>query len=260
MLRDILSSRLVQGGLLFFVVVIVGTQLYSWHIRRSMQEDMARTNRIVQQLENKKEMRTAQDTGFLLKTETLKSSETSLETDDTERISEETEVLSSDEGPEILDIADAFLPDETTTEGEEVPVEAPYGVSPYGFGPFPEVPPDYPNQHVWSGTRLLTMQPEHELLSRVRIKLWNQGVRTVGAVFRMDYGRIFPTREDVVYIEWADSVAADGQMYVVRMLSSPATINQYEEDIYRGIFPPHLTIYEFPDGGIDPYEFLGSPR
>ena len=46
-------------------------------------------------------------------------------------------------------------------------------------------------------------------------------------------------------------------MYVVDMLGTPKTINTYEEDIYRGIFPPHLTIYEYPDGGIDPYTFLG---
>ena len=76
-------------------------------------------------------------------------------------------------------------------------------------------------------------------------------------MYRTDYGRIYPTTDDTVYIQWADAPAADGKMYVIRMLGTRATMNQYEEDIYRGIFPPHLTIYEFPDGGIDPYVFLG---
>lgn len=76
-------------------------------------------------------------------------------------------------------------------------------------------------------------------------------------MYRTDYGRIYPTTDDTVYIQWADAPAADGEMYVVDMLGAPKTINAYEEDIYRGIFPPQLTIYEYPDGGINPYTFLG---
>ena len=102
------------------------------------------------------------------------------------------------------------------------------------------------------------MLPGHELLSRVQIKLWNQGIRTFGAKF--ENGLVYPAFDDVVWIEWADSVAADGKMYVVRQFGSPSVINQYGDDIYEGIFPPHLTVYEFPDGGIDPYKFLGLPR
>ena len=56
----------------------------------------------------------------------------------------------------------------------------------------------------------------------------------------------------------ADNLGPDGEPYVQRVLTSPTTDDNY--DLYKGIFPPHLTVYEFPDGGIDPYDFLGLPR
>ena len=163
---------------------------------------------------------------------------------------------------EILRLFEAFIgEDAITSEVAEVPVEAPYGFSPYGFGPFPEVPTDYPRsaEAVWGEARLLTMLPEHELLSRVQIELWNQGVRTVGSVYNTDYDLIFPVLDHVVYIQREFS-AEDGEPYISSMLGSPATINRYEDDLFEGNFPPHLTIYEYPDGGINPYEFLDVSR
>ena len=72
--------------------------------------------------------------------------------------------------------------------------------------------------------RLETMRPEHELLSRVQIKLWTQGVRTVGSVYNTDYDLIFPVSDDVVYIQ-RDYSSLEGEPYISSMLGSPATIN-----------------------------------
>ena len=163
---------------------------------------------------------------------------------------------------EILYLFEAFIgEDAITSEVAEESVDAPHGFSPYGFGPFPEVPTDYPRsaEAVWGEARLLTMLPEHELLSRVQIELWNQGVRTVGSVYNTDYDLIFSVLDNVVYIQREFS-AEDGEPYISSMLGSPATINRYEDDLFEGNFPPHLTIYEYPDGGINPYEFLDVSR
>lgn len=107
------------------------------------------------------------------------------------------------------------------------------------------------------------MEPRHELLSRVRIRLWNQGVHTVGSVYDGTYNLIYPIRDNGVYIKWADNLDPDGKPYVQRLLTSPATddsLNRNRYGLHNGIFPSHLTVYEFPDGGIDPYNFLYLPR
>ena len=149
------------------------------------------------------------------------------------------------------------LSSDTVSAVEEVPVSE---ESPYGFGPFPAVPQDYfrTAEEVWGEVRLRTMLPEHELLARVQIQLWHQRICTLGAKF--ENGLVYPALDDVFYIEWADSVEAAGKLYVVRQFASPLVINRYGDDIHRGIFPRHLTVYELPDGRIDPYEFLGLPR
>ncbi len=54
--------------------------------------------------------------------------------------------------------------------------------SPFGFGPYPDVPADYPvHELLWDNAT-----PEHELLVRVRIKLWKQGTQTTGAIYETD--------------------------------------------------------------------------
>ena len=260
MFRDILSSRGIIFGLVFFVLIVGGTQWYNWHVRRNSAAEMARTNQFLQQFGNKKETPTVQDVGVPTDSEGLQPTETSLETNDTQNRSEETEALPGPNVAEGIDFSEPSV--DTAVAVGDVPAgeEAPYGVSPHGFGPFPAVPPDYfrTAEEVWGEKRLRTMLPEHELLSRVQIKLWNQGIQTFGAKF--ENGLVYPSFDDVVWIEWADSVAADGKMYVVRQFGSSAIIDQYGDDIHKGIFPAHLKVYEFPDGGIDPYEFLGLPR
>ena len=41
MFRDLLSSRLIQGGIVFFVLVVGGSLLYSWHVRRATGRNLA---------------------------------------------------------------------------------------------------------------------------------------------------------------------------------------------------------------------------
>ena len=60
MLRDILSSRGILAGLVFFVVIVGCTQFYDWHVRRTSQEELDRTNRAVQQLDKKNKTHAAE--------------------------------------------------------------------------------------------------------------------------------------------------------------------------------------------------------
>ena len=39
MFRDILSSRCIIFGLVFFVLIVGGAQWYSWYVRRSVKQN-----------------------------------------------------------------------------------------------------------------------------------------------------------------------------------------------------------------------------
>lgn len=89
---------------------------------------------------------------------------------------------------------------ETNSPAENAETSADVQVSPYGFGPYPKVPEDYsipPSKfrwEFWGETRT------GKLMSRVRIKLWKEGVKSDGATFRN--GKVYPSILGTVYVEW----------------------------------------------------------
>ena len=259
MWKTLFSSRLVVGGILFCLLSVAGSLFYSWHVEHGLREEEARIKQFLQQLETPEEVRTQQaaEPGGL---EKAGQADVPLPAADWAQTDAEPAETLETEDAAVVD-ADTARVSEETSEADAAPV-APYGVSPYGFGPYPEVPPNFPEQDIWDEISTNSMAPEHELIARVQIKLWTQGIWAGGAVFDGDYGLIYPILPDVVYIAWDEYVDENGQVhrYVSDQLSAPETADRYEAEIDKGIFSPTLTVYEFPDGGIDPYEFLGLPR
>ncbi len=259
----LLSNKGFLVGLIICVLLVAGSLLYQESVKRDIREQEARTARFLQQLDTNKPSRAAHHAEPTVPEEAGQVDVPSVSDDGSETVSEPAVVLSVDDADFVDVEADMFAKD--TSETDEVSI-SPYGVSPYGFGPFPEIPPDYPDQDAWSETRVRTMAPEHELLSRVRIKLWNEGTQTRGAVFKDDYGLVYPILDGVVYYKRSISVGPGHEGVLSRTLTSGETGDKYGDDIMeaidsgKGIFPPNLTFYEFPDGGIDPYEFLGLSR
>lgn len=122
-------------------------------------------------------------------------------------------------------------------------------VSPFGFGPYPVVPEDYPispSEFKWEfwGETI-----EGELMSRVRIKLWKQGIRSEGASFQN--GKVYPIILGTVYIEW------DGDK-ISRMTGHPDDdFDAIEAALETGQSSPEgITIFNYNEAGIDPYTFL----
>ena len=261
MFRDFVSSRAIQTGIVFFVLIVAGTQLYSWHVHRITKAKLGQIPQTLQQVKKKNKPRTAQVTGTLASTKTLGETEMPIENEDTQ-MSEATEGLPSAD-TETLNFVKEFLPDDFVSE-EEPATDAPYGVSPFGFGPYPEVPPDFPEQDIWDDISTRSMNPNHELIARVQIKLWKQGVKALGGVYKNKYGLIYPIIDNVVYYEVSPSAGPGYDGVGSHSLTSPATRDKYgdniREGIRTGIFPSALTVYKYPDGGIDPYNFLDLPR
>ena len=147
MFRDILSgSQAIFIGLVFFVLVVGGSLLYSWHVHRTTDAELARTDAVLQHV-NRNETRAAEDTVDISIVD-FEQAGTDLETD-ASQVSDDQGVSPIDETSETLDMADAFLPDDLVSE-EELAEDMP--VSPYGFGLYPEVPDGFPENFrpVWT--------------------------------------------------------------------------------------------------------------
>ena len=259
MFRYLFSSRAIQIGLVFFVIVVTGSLLYNWHVQRTIENGLPASEVLLQHSESQNETRTTQDT---VDTSTVDfgQTETPRETDETQLMSDEMETLLIDEVSEPFDIADAFLPEDFVSEElAEVPV------SPFGFGPYPEVPAGlYLSRHgrtVWQdpGRLPLSSQRYIELINRVMIASWNEGdTHFTSATF--ENGRVYLQYPNTMYVRYAVRERSDGT--VQRRITSwtSGEHNQSAIDqILEGKIPTGVTLIDMDseDVGIDPYTFLG---
>ena len=264
MLRDLLSSRWFQRGLVFFLLVVGGSLLYSWHVLRTTESDMERHDRFSQGLEKQNEPHPAETVNVPTQNETPGLVNTPDESMDTQ-MPDTTEALPNE--TENLDIADAFLSDDfvsevETSESEDIPT------SPFGFGPYPEVPNEYP-EHLppvwtWSEEKREKYTSSHlkdfELMARVLIKLWNQGDRDFSAVFRDDInGKVYPLYTNVIYATWTEIKDENGKIvgkYARNQLTTNKTPKITFIDFMEGRIPSNIRFIDRETGGIDPYHFL----
>ena len=249
MLRDLLSSRAILAGLVFVVVVVAGTQLYSWHVRRTSEAELERHDRLLQELKKQNEARPAQAVNVPTDTETPGFVNT-----DTPR-SHETEALHTE--TETLDLTNAFLPDDMVSEeapAEEVPV------SPFGFGQYPEVPDDYP----WGSNEpkfWKNLSMDGELLNRVLIKIWTDDPGSISGGSNANINgqlRVYPHYHDAIYLEWADHIGLDGK---VKRRYVSGSVSGLPPDIsFRiaetGEVPAGIRALNYETDGLDPYNFL----
>ena len=268
MFRDILSgSRAIFIGIVFFVLVVGGSLLYSWHVHRTTDAELAETQRKVQPLESKNETHTAAGTVNTSTTD-FEQVGTDLETDDLQ-VSDDTGMSPIDETSEALDVADAFLPDDFVSE--EAPVEE-VPVSPFGFGPYPEVPIGFPENLMpswtWSEDKRQNYEPnllkDFELMGRVLIKLWKQGDQDFRGVIRDDTnGKVYPLYPDRAYVTWRELKDENGKIlfqYAGNLTAADGFPPLSFRDFMEGTVPTGIRFIERETSGIDPYQFLNLRR
>ncbi len=271
MLRALLSSRLILAGLVILFVVAGACWFYSWHVQRTIDAELAKTDAMLHSWKNDDETRDAQDTvdTILVDSEQAKKS---LETGDTQ-MPDDTAVSPVDNASEMLDTADASLPEDAPAE--DVPV------SPFGFGPYPEVPAGYYGTPPWLYTEEYTAKLEksleaglksrglsftdhlkiRELMSRVGIKLFNEGRSFSGMTSRDSTGLFYPNEPNVIYVAWGENIGPNGEVRRYISSSSGSAIAQLSIAQQMGSepIPDWIEVRSFEDG-IDPYEFLGLNR
>ena len=257
MFRGLLSSRLIQVGLVFFVVVVSGSLLYSWQTRRATVAEFTRTDVVPH------ETRSEQDT---VDTSTVDFEQTGtlLEVDDSQ-MADDSDVSPIDKPSEVLDTADAFSPEKITSDealAEDLPV------SPFGFGPYPGVPAGFPEKltpswlwPTWKQESYGSDLRDFELMSRVLIKLWNQGKQNFNGVSKSDKtGLIYPSYPNTIYVTYDVIETPDGKpyQYVSHIKSGLGRrlTHQEQNQLDKGITPAGVRVLNMATDGINPYTFL----
>ncbi len=229
MIRDLLTDKWFFFGICFLFVFGLGCYLWFQHeIAPNHQE----ASESVETLQQRKMSQNVQDSVSSMKQAEGVQHETPDEKQ--EIVLPETISVShnaSDKQSEVTMVVSSETDEETETS-EGVPI------SPFGFGPYPKVP-DGMTFIPWE--RFPTA--DHELTRRVRIKLWEEGIQSDGAV--MENGLVYPTVRGRVYLQEGG------------MLSHPADNLR----VIRGKLPDlsGFDVYSFEDG-IEPYSYLNLER
>ena len=252
MLANLLSNRGIQGGIIFFILCIVGSGLYSWHIKHSTVDELERTRVLAQFRENQNEKRVSVDTVSSSPVD-FDAAENSLETQATPTMDADTAAFLSDDAAP-MDLSETSEPEDFVS-AEPPAEEGP--VSPYGFGAYPELPEGWP-ANIWPRD-----SANSELITRVQIKLSHQGINALGGI--MENGLVYPAIPGTVYVDW--KTGRDGSRYISDMTGDPAAadilqslMESKQSDFTEADIPSDIEILPFSGGGIDPYNFLDLPR
>ena len=266
MLQSLLSGRTLRIALVVSVLFALCSLLYFQHVKRSSLEATEKTKRFLQTLENSKKTSNpnVQEVDSPEQEVTDARPDPIDETD-----SLETESLSIDEAAEFAAGADALLPEALSDTKDASPSS--YGVSPFGFGPYPEVPIGFPENLMPAWTWSEEKREEHagglinfELMGRVLVKLWNQGEQGfVGVVRANEDGKVYPIYPNVMYVrKWKETpIIRDGEFvgfvkYPRGTISGPGVPDLDPIDYHRGTVPDDIRYLDRATAGINPYEFL----
>ncbi len=253
MIRDILTNKWCIGGFGLLIVFAVLCHFWYQHDIASFQQQLSANDGIVFQEDMSQKAQKPNQTD-VPRTESFES------------------VKNRSESVEDMSVPTEETIQKTDTLEKNIDLTTDVPTSPFGFGPYPEVPADFPFQEqLWDNAT-----PELELLVRARIKLWKQGAHTTGAMFD-DNGLIYPSIPGVIYVKWHTIGQREGdpnfvgRRYASLIIGDPTTAKKWESSyLIDSMFEPtevdndneasDIMVYEYPDGGIDPYKFLDLPR
>lgn len=159
-------------------------------------------------------------------------------------------------------------PSDVDTDAENSPTSD-VRVSPFGFGPYPELPVDFPHQDIFfpypSHSKT---NPNFELMRRVWVELWKRGEQVEGMGTRSSTGLFYPTIRGRIYVDWGPRWEVLGMDIGRRILyidGHPDDLDairekrQEDHPLLESDIPSDIKILDSSEG-IDPYTFLDLPR
>ena len=256
MLRELFASKSLVVVLIGCGLLIVGIHFWSQHEHSKLRRDEAETRRFIQQVAAEKHAATT-------RAEEPDIHQQPHEATNAVQDAHRTPAQATGAIPvqaDAVEVADIL--EEDWMAQEEVPAAEPPRTSLFGFGVYPEIPSDYPEQDAWDAIEALYLtDPEsargQELMERVCIKLWKQGLHSVGVSRDSQTGLIYPHYPNTAYVRWAWYVDENGSpVRYAASVKGGADLAQYQHYFAEGELPPHITVIDYEEAGIDPYQFL----
>ena len=246
MYRDIFTNKWVLSGIGFLIMLTVACVLWYQHDTAPYRQAASEAEELLRQSEVAKKV-------------DVTDSETEQATDaPVESNTPTAEKLVNENPAEVKNNTEAEIQVQQNETPSENAAESEVRVSPFGFGPYPEVPEDYPSVVVWLQSDYEELpshaQKNFELMSRVLIKLWASGEKGFRGASTYN-GKIYPHYYDTVYIKVREYELPDGTkaQYISRRKSGPH-VNTAGVDLLNP--PSHLRVLDLESSGIDPYQYL----
>ncbi|MXV77105.1 hypothetical protein F4083_04430 [Candidatus Poribacteria bacterium] len=219
-------TRWIIGGISLLVIVFVVCMLWYKHTTPQYREQLTDTYELLPREENGQ-----QDKPQII----------------TNSSSESVEYITDITGETITDTIQ-----ERNTTGTE---KSKPKMSPFGLGLYPEIPEDWNTPYLWNGCDTIY----DELLTRVNIKMHNEGILSKYSSVGIDHGSglITPIEHGSVLVEYETD--QNGEHVIYRVLGHPDAVPTDAATIWKRVtdIPSHLKIVTPEEISIDPYEYLG---
>ena len=264
MIRDIFTNKWILGGIAFLIIIAGGCLLrYQYTIAR-YEKEAAETAEFARQWEKDQQGKQERST------DPETASPQAPADSDTPTAEKQSTTVTKDTEP-------AQAQNETETAETETEVK----VSPYGFGPYPEVPEGFTKNvgiPIWMYIdRFGPIHPDYikhgfdiraqELIGRVLIKVWQddpESRRYMEGGFHRN-GKVYVNYSNRAYVRYKTIDLPDGTTSRVitswtagsLKAPSPDPVNPFQsndDQIPGGI---ELINLDKEDPGVDPYSFLG---
>lgn len=260
MFRDYFTNRWVLGGFCFLIVF--GIACYVWY-----QHELAPYKQQVVETEEMRHQRQETEQATAVQKQKTISETDQTPSDSGEQGGTPTSLRNTTETSKA-----------ETANTEKLPAadaEKQVKVSPYGFGPYPEVPQgfiDAIGNPFWTLPEELLKRRAApptkgvELMQRVLVKMWKLGHTNVEAATLKD-GKVYVQKKNCAYVRYKTFTDIDGRevRYISSWESSGSTPQPPRSRNPRGVslireqdIPPGIELIDLDkeDPGINPYEFL----
>lgn len=253
MLRELITDRWILGMISFLILFSISCFLWYQYDIAPYRQQSDETTRLVRQMDVSQG------------TQNIVDSSTKGGTEETTPIAEKSTTITNDSVTKQTELGipqtDISEIKHVSTDTQPVEQDDETLVSPFGYGPYPEVPEGFPTniRIPWklpSNQRSYEVRRKIELIARVLIKLWNEGDTSFTGGRITEDLKVYPHYPNTAYVKYSEDKLEDGRIVKSGSYSGGSDLSNIT-DIIRisGNTQGVRTIPE-EEGGIDALNFL----